>query len=140
MRSIKVSKIGYDALTDTDPSHFNLDAEYNTFKFTNTILETNLSLTSNGDGTPISTSVNLSNPLSGYFPYYFAYITSDIAGTLYTAYGNLNLPAVAGGQAFVYGDLPNNQLVCEFDLQNQSSGTSGTYTVNYYIYLFANPV
>lgn len=145
MSYIKVAKSGYNALTDTNPQHFQFDSSYNTFKLADIL---SVSLTATGVHVPgqtylnsngyISQTVSPPSSVSGYTPYFFTFISET---SIYN--GN------ATGYDFVQD--PNSQTD-GFVIQNSSldfvvglyyvegSGTTDTVTYTFNIYLFANPV
>jgi hypothetical protein len=135
MSSIKISKHGYNALTDTNPQHFQFDSDYNTLKFTETISQLSITVANWGGNTAsgigiVSTSEVLPSSYN-YTPYISSYI--NLNGVV-----GYNCATTSGSYAaYTYYDPSSNSIV--FTLMYGNTGTD-VVTITALPYLFANPV
>ncbi len=135
MTYIKVSKSGYNALTDTNPQHFQFNSQYNTIKLSQVLSQLSLTVTNSGGNTLsgigiASTSLTLPSNYS-YVPYISCYI--DMDGTV----GYNSVSNAAGYGCITYYDPPSNSIILEYIYGNTGTNIA---TVSALPYIFANPI
>jgi hypothetical protein len=130
--SFKITKPGYNALTDTNPQHFQFDSDYNTFKFLEILPSFSISVGNAGGTTSQTVTNSIQIPSQFQFvPFFLVYIVTDNN----TSSGRYNYYGTNSSTAFVYQSGSSIIGVYEYE-----GGGTTSVTTTFYPYIFANPI
>ena len=131
MSGLYITKPGVNVLTNTNPKDFIFNSDYNTYKSLGTITGS-ISVTDGGGATPTTATQTVPLTTDGtYIPYYFSWISFNDGTSTQNAYDFLS--SAAGS---MFSSVNTTDAILTFNYQG---GGSASYTIDYIIYLFANP-